>query len=132
MTCHLCTVSRCLPALTVLVFAACTPPPPPTSQARADQEARSACRQRADQVYAEQNRGAAFLGGTDNRFSPFSSSYVSGNTSSGLGERYNFDTMIADCVRNSTRQQQDRNAGPAVEPVGTAAPRMTPAGSFAP
>ncbi|MBV8573999.1 MAG: hypothetical protein JOZ58_03025 [Acetobacteraceae bacterium] len=132
MTCHSSTVTRCLPVLTALVFAACTPPPPPTPQARADQEARSACRQRADQVYAEQNRGAAFLGGTENRFSPFSSSYVSGNTSSGLGERYNFDTMIADCVRNATRQPLDRNAGPAMEPVGTAAPSMSPAGSFGP
>ena len=125
-------LARFLPALIALGFGACTPPPPPTPQARADQEARTACRQRADQVYAEQNRGAAFLGGTDNRFSPFSSSYVSGNTSSGLGERYNFDRMIADCVRNATRQPVDRNAGPAMEPVGTAAPAMNRAGSFAP
>jgi hypothetical protein len=109
------TLACCLPVLTALVLAGCTPPPPPTPQARADQQAQAACRQRADQVYAEQNRGAAYE--SDNRFSPFSSSYTPGVTTRGLGERYAMDTMIADCMRNTARRPTDRSAGPTMEPT---------------
>jgi hypothetical protein len=118
--------ARDLPVFAALMFGACTPPPPPTPQGRADQQAQAACRQRADQVYAEQNRGAAYE--ADNRLSPFSSSYVPGVTTRGLGDRYSRDTMIADCVRNASRQPADRSAGPAMEPVGTSGPGMAPAG----
>jgi type II secretory pathway pseudopilin PulG len=109
---------RALPgslALLALVAAgACSPPPPPTPQARANQQTMAACRQRADQVYAEQNRGAGYE--SDNRASPFSSSYVPGITTRGLGERYSRDTMISDCVRNAG-SDVDRGAGPVMEPT---------------
>jgi hypothetical protein len=109
------TLARSLPALAALGLATCSPAPAPTPQARADRQAQVACRQRADQIYAEQNRGAAYE--ADQRFSPFSSSYVPGITSRGLGERYGIDTMIADCVRNTGNQAVDRGAGPSMEPV---------------
>src|SRR5437764_549974 len=98
----------------VLGLAACSPPPPSTPQVRADQQTLSACRQRADQTYAAQNRGAGY--DTDYRSSPFSTSYAPGITTRGLGERYSRDTMIADCVR-STGADVDRGAGPTMEPT---------------
>lgn len=88
------------PAILALVAAnACISAPPPSAQARADQQTLAACRQRADEVFAEQNRGAVY--DSDNRLSPFSSSYVPGITTRGLGERYSRDTMIDNCVRNA-------------------------------
>ena len=110
---HLRRASPCvLACLTALGFARCSPPPTP--QARADQQTLAACRQRADQIYAEQNRGAGY--DTDYRSSPFSSSYTPGITTRGLGERYSRDTMIADCVRNAG-SDVDRSAGPTMEPT---------------
>src|SRR5689334_9483510 len=94
---------------------------PPTAQERAEQKTLAACRERADQVYAEQNRGAVYT--QDNSLSPFSSSYVSGITSRGLGERYGRDVMISDCVRNAGAAPAggsaavDRSAGPTMQPI---------------
>ena len=119
-------LARCLTVSAALVFSDCTAPPPPTPQARADQQARAACRQRADQVYAQQDRAAPYQ--ADNRFSPFSSTYVPGVTSRGLGERYAMDTLIANCVRSTGRQPAEQNAGPSMEPVGSAGPNMEPLG----
>ena len=109
-----CALPGWLAFLSILTVCACSPPPPPTPQARADQQTLAACRQRADQVYAEQNRGAGYE--ADNRASPFSSSYVPGITTRGLGERYSRDTMISNCVRNAN-SDVDRGAGPAMEPT---------------
>ena len=62
----------------------------------------AACRKRADEVWARQNRGAVYAAdnyATSLRDSPFSSSGVASNTTSGLGSLYSRDTMISDCVK---------------------------------
>lgn len=106
-------------ALTLATLAACQNAPP-TAQERADQKTLAACRERANQVYAEQNRGAVYE--QNNSLSPFSSSYVSGITTRGLGERYGHDTMIADCVRN-TGAATPANSQPPTPPKLAPPPR---------
>jgi hypothetical protein len=102
--------------LAIALAAACSPPPPISPQDRADRQTQAACRERADQVYAQQNRGAIYAQ-QDDRLSPFSGSYSPGVTSRGLGERYGRDMMISDCVRNAQGQTPDRGAGPTMEPT---------------
>jgi hypothetical protein len=97
---------------------ACSPPPPISPQDRADQQAQAACRERADEIYAQQNRGAIYAQ-QDDRSSPFSSSYSPGVTTRGLGERYGRDTMISDCVRNAAARTPDRGGGPTMEPTAS-------------
>jgi hypothetical protein len=84
--------------LALLALAGCAPPTP-QSHANAAQQA--ACRQRADEVFQIQNRGAnytadAYVSGT--RDTPFSASGAAGDTSSGLPGRYNRETIYSDCI----------------------------------
>ncbi len=108
--------------LAVALAAGCSPPPPISPQERADQQTQAACRERADEIYAQQNRGAIY-GRQDDQLAPFSSAYNPGITTRGLGERYGRDTMIADCVRDRQGQTPgqartlDRGAGPTMEPT---------------
>ena len=69
--------------LSLAAVAACHSTPP-TAQQRADQKTLAACRQRADQAFEEQNCGALYR--ENNSLSPFSTSYVPGITTRGLGE----------------------------------------------
>ena len=108
-------VSRRALAILALTAGACTPAPPPSAQSRADQQTVAACRQRADEVFAEQNRGALY--DPDYRFSPFSSSYVPGITTRGLGERYSRDTMIDNCVRNAGTTSPNQSNATTARPV---------------
>jgi hypothetical protein len=101
-------------AFLALVANACTPAPPLSAQSRADQQTMTACRQRADEVFAEQNRGAPY--DPDYRLSPFSSSYVPGITTRGLGERYSRDTMIDNCVRNAGTSSPNQSSAPIARP----------------
>ena len=100
-------LSLLLPAL---MATACTPAANRTV-ARADPQVTAACRTRADDVYARQNR--ADLSRRDQRDSPFSSSGNTGITSAGLGERYARDRMVASCVAaNSGGSTSDASTGP--------------------
>jgi hypothetical protein len=87
--------------------------PPPSGQARADAEAAAACRQRADAVYEQQNRGAIYSpqAGVN---TPSSGAYAPGGVDDRrLSDLYSRDTMISDCVRN-TGTQTDRGRSPTV------------------
>ena len=79
---------------------ACTPPPPPTAQSRAAQATANACRQRADEVFARQNRASFYTQNAQD--SPESGAYVSGITTRGLADRFNWDRQVSDCVAQST------------------------------
>ena len=110
------TLSSSAALLAVALAAACSPPPPISPQDRADRQARAACRERADAIYAQQNRGTIY-GRQDERLTPFSSSYTPGVTTRGLGDQYGLDTMVADCLRNAQAQTPDQSAGPTMQPT---------------
>ena len=113
--------ARYVAALALALVAACSPPPPISPQDRADQQARAACRARADAVYAQRNRGSIY-GRQDDRLTPFSTSYNPGITTTGLGDRFDIDQMIANCVSAAQAQTPDQGAGPTMEPVARSAP----------
>jgi hypothetical protein len=84
--------------LATLVLAGCAAPTP---QSRASAAQQTACRQRADEVFLQRNRGAvyssdAYVSGT--RDTPYSASGVAGNTSGGLPDRYSRDALYTDCI----------------------------------
>ncbi|PPQ33146.1 hypothetical protein [Rhodopila globiformis] len=98
MTCLRIRLSVC--ALTgVLALSACDAAPQ-SSQARADAATVAACRQRADEVYNQQNRGAIYSANSSEN-APFSANYTPGVTSRGLSALFAHDRMVNDCVRNT-------------------------------
>lgn len=80
-----------------LALAACQSAAPPRDPATA--AAASACRERVDEVYAQQNR--VELSQRDQRDAPFSSTYLSGITSRGLGAQFSRGTMFDDCLSSA-------------------------------
>jgi hypothetical protein len=108
--------SLSLTASFITVLAGCQAPPQ-TSATRAEQATLASCRERADRVHRVQNPQDRLT--TDQRDSPQSASYVEGITTRGLGERYAWDTMVSNCVRDS------RNPGPAGANASTG-PTMEP------
>jgi hypothetical protein len=107
--------ARLLTVASLLLLAACASPsrPPPSPQTRADQAAMSACRSQADQTYAAQNRGDLIR--DQNSYAPFATNYDSG-VSSGLGARYQRDTMVEDCLRGIDAAKAQA-AQPAAKPA---------------
>jgi hypothetical protein len=77
----------------------CARPAAPTQQASAAQKA--ACRQRADEVYAKQNRAELYESDTyqsSTRDSPFATTGLPGITTRGLGGQYERDNLVSDCL----------------------------------
>lgn len=104
--------------LALLTLTACTDAPAPTGQAKADAATQAACRQRADEVYDQQNRGAIYA--PQSSFNtPFSANYTPGVTDRGLADLYEHNRLIRDCVRN-TGTGTDRT--PPQPPAETAKP----------
>ncbi len=96
-----------------LVVAGCYRPPP---QSAADRAQVAACRSRVDAIYLRQNR--AELSRTDQRDSPYSSNYLPGNVSRGLGLEYGTDRMQSDCVKGLGEAAPDAaSTGPAFSPA---------------
>jgi hypothetical protein len=84
--------------LGALALSACDAPPP-TGQARADAATQAACRQRANQVYEQQNRAQIYSPQSQVN-SPYSANYTPDVPNRGLSDLYAHDRMISDCVRN--------------------------------
>lgn len=81
--------------------------PPQSGQAQADADTRAACRARADRTYNQQNRAEIYSPpATVN--TPFSANYVPSMSDRGLSDRFVYDRMISDCVRN-TGTESDRS-----------------------
>lgn len=90
-------MSRFALAAASLALAACqSAPPRDPAAAAATAAAATACRERVDQVHAQRNR--VELSMRDQRDTPFSSSYLSGITSRGLGAQFSRGEMFDDCV----------------------------------
>lgn len=87
-----------------------------SSRPRASAAATAACRAEVDRVYAAQNR--VDLSRRDQRDTPFSTNYVSGNTTSGLGAQFGRDKMETSCLNNAAGQAPaDAAPQPAAPPA---------------
>jgi hypothetical protein len=95
-----------------VALSACSPAPQ-SPQARANAETLAACRQRAEEVYNQQNRGDIYSPASSVN-TPFSSNYVPGITARGLPQLYAHDKMVSDCVRN-TGTGAGRSQAPAAQ-----------------
>jgi hypothetical protein len=82
-----------------------------SSQARADAQTRAACQARADQTDKQINRDAIFAPPSQVN-TPYSNSYLAGQTNRGLSDMFSYDRAVNDCIRNT----------------GTTTDRMQPAG----
>ncbi len=83
----------------LLTLTQCSPPPPPVGQSRADAATRAACREHADAVYNRQNRDSIYT--INNVNTPYSSNYMPEVVDRGLAQRYSYENMTRDCVRNT-------------------------------
>ncbi|MBS0560833.1 MAG: hypothetical protein JSR21_12330 [Proteobacteria bacterium] len=121
----------------LLLLAACAEAPQ-TPQQRASQELLNACRQRADQIFMSQNRGAQYE--TSNSLTPYSAGPSTGLPTQGLSVRYARDQMVDDCVRNlgtQTQRSSSGSVGPlppsgavAAPPAAAASPASPPPASL--
>ena len=120
-------VAMALPML--LILAQCAPPPPPTGQAKADAETLAACRAHADAVYDRQYRDRIYT--INNPNSPYSANDAYGTVDHGLAQRFGYQSMTNDCVRNMGTESDRTDippAGPtAPGPPGSGPPSPEPA-----
>jgi hypothetical protein len=102
-------------ALAGLTLTACQGEPPPPvggggATSRSDAATQAACRQHADQVYDQRNRGDIYSPQSSVN-TPFSANYNPGVTSRGLSDLYSREALIRDCVRN-TGTETNRTVAP--------------------
>ena len=76
------------------------PGPGAAANTRADQATQLACRNRANQMYDRRNRAEIYSPHSSIN-TPFSANYEPGTTDRALGDRFAFDRMVDECVRNS-------------------------------
>ena len=73
-----------------------------------------ACRTKIDQITRIRDRSDLYR--TDQRDSPFSSSYAPGITTRGLGTLFGRDRMQSECLRGEGDAAPDAGTGPAFTP----------------
>jgi hypothetical protein len=78
----------------------CDVPAPLRSQPQSDAQTRAACRERANQVFDQQNRGAIFSGQSQANM-PFSANWTPDVPNRGLSQQFGFNQIVNDCVRNT-------------------------------
>lgn len=93
----------------LVLLSACGEGAPVSGQAQADAQTRAACRERAEEIYNQQNR-AEIYSPPPSVNTPFSNNYMSGVPDRGLADLYTHDKLVADCIRN-TGTGADRSAG---------------------
>jgi hypothetical protein len=119
----LCMPALCMPALCML--ATCSPAPQ-TAANRADQATLAACRQRAEDVYVQQNRDLLYA--PDTSSTPYSAGPNTGIPTHGLSTLFAQQRTVDDCVRNTGTQIQRTDSVVTPPPSVAAAPAL-PAGS---
>jgi hypothetical protein len=100
----------------------CEAPAPLRGQAQADAATVAACRQRANQIYDQQNRGAIFSQQSQANM-PFSANYTPDVPTRGLSAQFGFDRTVNDCIRNTGADTSRTPTGT----TGTAAAATAPA-----
>lgn len=98
--------------LVPLLAAGCQVP----RETRADPAKVAECRARTDQVYRQRDRAANLLA-TDQRDTPFTTSYEPGNVSRGLGQLFGQDQMQSNCLKGlGAAAPVDASTGPGFTP----------------
>ena len=72
----------------------------PAADSRTDLATQTACRTRANEMYDRRNR-AEIYSANSTMNSPFSANYQPGTTNQGLAERFSFEQMVSECIRNA-------------------------------
>ena len=85
-------------AVVLLAGAGCTPRPE-TATSRSSAAAAASCRASTESSFNRQNR--YLLSERDTTDAPFSTSGVTGITTRGLTQRYDYDTQLASCLSES-------------------------------
>jgi len=98
-------------------------PAPLRSQAQADASTVAACRERANQIYDQQNRGAIYSPQPQAN-TPFSANWTPDVPNRGLSAQFGFDRSVNDCIRN-TGTGTDRNV-PTKNPSRAGEPPVGP------
>lgn len=70
------------------------------ADSRTDQATQLACRTRANEMYDRRNRAEIYSANSTIN-SPFSANYQPGTTNQGLSERFSFEQMVSECIRNA-------------------------------
>ena len=87
-------------AMALTALAGCNPGPrPQTAASRSNAAAVASCRASTESSFNRQNR--YLLSERDTTDSPFSTSGVTGITTRGLTQRYDYDTQLASCLSAS-------------------------------
>ena len=92
---------------------------PQGGQAQADAATRTACQQRANQAYDQQNRGEIFSPPA-NVNTPYSANVVPGQSDRGLSDLFAHDRMVSDCIRNTGTGTERSPTPAATAPVAGA------------
>ncbi len=86
-------------SLALLAVTGCAASAPQTPATRASAAASAACRANTEESFNRQNR--YMLSERDTTDAPFSTSGVTGITTRGLTQRYDYDTQLASCLSAS-------------------------------
>jgi hypothetical protein len=99
-----------LPCLVLLALAGCAAPQSQTPETRASAAAAAACRTSTETSFNRQNR--YLLSERDTTDSPFSTSGVTGITTRGLTQQYDYNRQLSSCLSSSNSSA----AAPSVQP----------------
>jgi hypothetical protein len=100
-----------LPCLALLAIAGCAGPQPQTPETRASAAAAAACRASTETSFNRQNR--YLLSERDTTDAPFSTSGVTGITTRGLTQQYDYNRQLNSCLSSSNSDA----AVPSVQPA---------------
>ena len=109
--------------LALIATAGCASRQPQTPEARASAAAAASCRSSTESSFNRQNR--YMLSERDTTDAPFSTSGVTGITTRGLTQRYDYDTQLASCLSASNRDVRDI-AGPGSQPPPPQGSQLAP------
>ncbi len=111
------------PALIVLAaVAGCAGPQ--SSSSRTSSAILKSCRASADSSFNRQNR--YLLSERDEKDSPFSRSFVAGDTSRGLPSTYAYDTQLSDCLASSKIPQNPDQPATSTQPLPGLGSKIVP------
>ena len=110
-----------LTCLVLLAIAGCAARQPQTPETRASAAAAAACRASTETSFNRQNR--YLLSERDTTDSPFSTSGVTGITTRGLTQQYDYDRQLSSCLSSS-------NSGAVAPDVQPSPPSGTPVAPY--